>query len=285
MRSIDRYTGVSVIPVIHSQYQSEVKLGYVPLRVAAVCMNARADKNVNLATFTRCMDVAAEENVHLIAFPEIALQQNPGWGKASHKPTPEELAYVKDTAEPIPGPSTTYLAEKASDLGIYVVFGMTESEESSRLYNSSVLLGPKGVLGIHRKHRLWDAETEGNEHCFFSAGNMQGRVVDSEIGEVGLMICIEMHFEYGPRLVEAGAKLLVTVSAWPKEFGELYDTATKQNAARSMCWHVVANQTGRVGHATDYGHSRIVDSSGQVMADTGSEEGMVISDVPLFIGG
>ena len=37
--------------------------------------------------------------MHLIVFPEIALQQNPGWGKVSHKPTQEELEMALATAK------------------------------------------------------------------------------------------------------------------------------------------------------------------------------------------
>ncbi len=285
MVSVNRQTDVNVIAVTQIENPSEVKPGYVPLTVAAVCMNAQADKLINLETFTKYMEAAAARNVHLIVFPEIALQQNPGWGKLSHKPTQKELAYVRDTAEPILGSSTTRLTEKASDLGIYIVFGMTELGEDGGLYNSSVFLGPKSVLGIHRKHKLWGTptNTSGNEHCFWRAGNVPGQVIDSRIGKVGLMICIEMKFEYGPRLVEAGADLLVTVSAWPKFAGETYERVTKQNAVKSACWHIVANQTGPVGHATDFGHSRIIDSDGNVIGDTGFDEGMVIGQIPLLI--
>ena len=283
MVSVNRQTDVNVIAVTQIENLDEVKQGHVPLVVAAVCMNAQVDKSVNLATFAKYMEAAAERNVHLIVFPEIALQQNPGWGQVSHKPTQEELVYVQDTAEPIPGASTTWLTQKASDLEIYIVFGMTELGKNGDLYNSSVFLGPKGVLGIHRKHILWDAATKGNEHCFWRTGNVPGQVIDSPIGKVGLMICIEMAFEYGPRLVEAGADVLVTVSAWPEFAGEIFERVTKQNAAKSVCWHIVANQTGPVGHATDFGHSRIVDSNGNLVSDTGFDEGMVIGQIPLLI--
>ena len=49
-------------------------------------------------------------------------------------------------------------------------------------------------------------------------------------------------------------------------------------------WHVVANQVGPVGYAEDYGHSRIVHPSGDIVADTGGEEGMVVAEVDLAIG-
>jgi len=280
---MNRQTDVNVIAETQIENPMEMGPEYVPLTVATVCMRAQADKAANLATFAKYIEAAAERSVHLIVFPEISLQQNPGWGKDSYTPTPEESAYVRETAEPALGESTRWLLEKASDLGIHIVFGMTELGEDKGLYNASVFLGPKGVLGIYRKHALWDAPAGGNEHCFWKTGNSPGQVIDSRIGKIGFMICIEMAFEYGPRLAEVGADLLVTVSAWPKSAGETYDRVTKQNAIKAACWHVVANQIGQVGHATDFGHSRIVDPSGNLICDTGFNEGMVIGRIPLLV--
>jgi predicted amidohydrolase len=73
-------------------------------------------------------------------------------------------------------------------------------------------------------------------------GTKSGAVIDSLIGKIGLMICIEMAFNYGPKLIEDGAELLVTVSAWPAFAGHIYERVTKENAAKSSCWHIVANQ-------------------------------------------
>lgn len=255
----------------------------VPLTVAAVSMTAHTDKTSNLQRFASYMMEAEAKGAHLVVFPEIALQQNPGWGTAEYQPTEEETAYVRETAEQIPGESTLWLVQKAREIGVYVVFGMTEIGDDDDLYNSSVFLGPEGILGVHRKHKLWDAATGGNEHLCWKTGSKPGKVVESPIGKVGLMICIEMAFEFGLALRKAGADLLVTVSAWPDNAGKIYEHVTKQNASKAGCWHVVANQVGSVGHATDYGHSRIIDPGGNVLADTGSNEGMVIEKTTLLI--
>lgn len=255
----------------------------MPLTVAAISMNAQADKTANLQRFASYMMKAEAKGAHLVVFPEISLQQNPGWGTAEYQPTEEETAYVRDTAERIPGESTQWLVQKAREIGVYVVFGMTEIGDDDNLYNSSVFLGPEGILGVHRKYNLWDAATGGNEHLCWKTGSKPGEVVDSPIGKVGLMICIEMAFEFGPALRKAGADLLVTVSAWPDNAGKIYEQVTKLNASKAGCWHVVANQVGSVGHATDYGHSRIIDPDGNVLADTGSNEGMVIEKTTLLI--
>lgn len=91
-----------------------------------------------------------------------------------------------------------------------------------------------------------------------------------------------MYFNYGVNLGAKGVDLMVNVSAWPSESGDLYTQSAETTARACKCWHVVANQVGTVGYER-YGHSRIIDADGTVIADTGSDEGMVIAQTGLFI--
>lgn len=254
------------------------------LKVATVCMNAALDREANLQTFFRYMEEAAAQGAQLIVFPEVSLQQNPSWGYLSvHEPIGAELRYVQDTAETVPGNSTDRIAVRARELGIHVVFGMTEASEEGLPYNTSVFLGPKGLLWKYRKTNLWDAEHGGgNEHLSWKRGT-ELVVADSPFGRVGLAICIDMAHMLGSRLAAKGADLLVTVSAWPQQAGDLYERFTVDNAAEVRLWHVVSNQVGLVGHGEDYGHSRIVNPDGEIVADTGGREGMAIAEIDLRI--
>jgi predicted amidohydrolase len=256
----------------------------VPLTVATVSMTAVTDKQANLQKFFSFMEEAAEKGAHLIVFPEAALQQCPAWGEITHQPTEEELEYVFNTAEAVPGDSTDRLVEKARELNLYVIFGMTEkvSGEDS-VYNTSVFLGPNGIIGKYRKMNLWDARTNGNEHLIWKPGTELG-VFESPIGRVGLLICIDMYYRLGPKLAENGADLLVTVSGWPGgRYGAEYENATVINATIAERWHIISNLVGSAGNVQDYGHSRVIDPNGDIVADTGSEERMVIAETDLLI--
>ena len=259
--------------------------GDTRLKVATACMNAVLDKEANLQTFFRYMEEAKAQGAQLIVFPEVSLQQNPGWGKLSvHEPTQTELTYVRDTAETVPGEITDRVTARAGELDLYVVFGMTEKEsEEGPLYNSSVFVGPDGVMARYRKSNLWDAEYDGNEHLSWERGT-ELVVADSPWGKVGLAICIDMHHLLGPKLGARGADLLVTASAWPRAAGDSYERVTVQNAVEAQRWHVVSNQVGTVGYAEDYGHSRIVHPNGEIVADTGGQEGMVMAEIDLYVG-
>lgn len=252
----------------------------IPLKVATVCMNAKKDKQANLQTFFYYMKEASAKGAHLIVFPEIALQQNPTWSGLWYKPTQQELDYVRSSAETIPGSSTEKLVDKAKELNIYVVFGMTEtSPNDDALYNSSVFLGPNGIIGKYHKINLWRG---GNEHLVWQRGNELG-IFDSPFGKIGLITCLDMMNYLGPTLAHQGADLLVTVSAWPRSSGSLYETRTKENALQAKRWHIVSNQVGSVGHTEDYGHSRIIDPNGNIIADTGNQEGIAIAETDILI--
>jgi predicted amidohydrolase len=252
------------------------------LTVAAVTMTAQTNTAANLQTFFSYMEQSASNGVDLVVFPEIALQQCPAWGPPSHIPTAQEMAYVRQTAETIPGQSTSNVVVKAKELNLFVVFGMTEKDVAGLLYNTSVVLGPDGVLGKHRKRYLWEPSYGGNEELIWRRGPVWD-VVESPLGKVGLMICIEMAYIPGPVLKNQGADLLVTCSAWPADIPDVWDSATKSNASQAKRWHVVSNQIGGVGHVSDYGHSRVVDPQGRIVCDTGAGEGLVMWATDILI--
>ncbi len=252
--------------------------GQTALTVASVCMNVKEDKEANLKVFEEYIARASEQGAHLVVLPEIGLQNNPAWGPASYKPSAEEMVYIQDTAETVPGPSTSHIIAMARQYGIYVVFGLTEVS-SGTLFNTSVVVGPEGVVGKHRKTHLWDKSYGGNEDQVWSTEPGIG-VVESPLGRVGLLICIEMGLDYCQALVQAGqADFLVALTIW---FDEGYVIADAQKTNR---WLVVSDHKGKSGHATGFGlgHSCVVHPNGRILADTNGSEGLVVVRTDLWV--
>ena len=71
---------------------------------------------------------------------------------------------------------------------MHIVFGMAE-REGRRLYNSSVLVGPRGVVGLYRKAHLFWAEKR-----LFDGGNTPLKVYRVGPLRVGMMICFDWIF-------------------------------------------------------------------------------------------
>jgi predicted amidohydrolase len=93
-----------------------------------------------------------------------------------------------EAAEPIPGPSSRYLAQLADQYNIFIVTTLYERLDH-RIFNTAILLDPEGnLLGTYRK--ICPARPEYREGV--APGN-NFPVFDTKLGKIGLMICFDVH--------------------------------------------------------------------------------------------
>lgn len=107
-------------------------------------------------------------------------------------------------AEEVPsGYATSRLVAAARENGIFIVAGLAE-RAGKRAYNSSVLVGPKGVIGLYRKaHLFWD------EKKIFTPGDLELKVCDIGGAKVGMMVCFDWVFpEVSRTLAMRGADII-----------------------------------------------------------------------------
>lgn len=111
---------------------------------------------------------------------------------------------VEALAEPIPdGPTTRRLLEIARRQKCHLVAGLPERHRG-RCYNSAVLVGPGGVVGVYRKAHLFFEET-----LFFAPGDTGFLVWDIGPAKVGVMICFDWFYPESARtLALKGAEVL-----------------------------------------------------------------------------
>lgn len=109
-----------------------------------------------------------------------------------------------ELAEPIPdGPTTKRLIEIARRKHMVIVAGLAELAGSS-LYNSAVVVGPKGFIGSYRKSHLFFEET-----LFFTPGDTGFRVWDIGPAKIGVMICFDWYYPESARtLALKGADII-----------------------------------------------------------------------------
>jgi predicted amidohydrolase len=181
-----------------------------------------------------------------------------------------------ELAEPLDGPTVTIIHELAQRYDYHVVLGLAERGEDGKVYDSSVLIGPTGLKGVYRKIHLWDTE-----NSVFTPGD-QVMAPDSAgaLGRVGLLVCYDLEFpETAEEVGAAGASLLAATAAFTNL--TLWK-ATLKARARDLGVPVVA--ANRIGHEldTDFcGHSSIVAPDGTVLADAGTEPGLVMAKVTV----
>lgn len=103
---------------------------------------------------------------------------------------------VSELSEDVPdGYTTKTLIEIGRKKKIFIVAGIAE-ESRGRFYNSSILIGPKGLIGVYRKtHLFW------HEKKLFTAGDTPFEVYTIGNAKIGMMICFDWLFPEVARIL------------------------------------------------------------------------------------
>jgi predicted amidohydrolase len=113
----------------------------------------------------------------------------------------DEVAHL---AEEVPGGETTRtLIELSKAYHMYIVAGLPE-RDGKNYFNSAVMTGPRGFIGVYRKTHLFFEET-----LWFKPGDTGFNVFHTEIGVIGVMICFDWYFPESMRaLALQGAQVI-----------------------------------------------------------------------------
>ncbi len=186
---------------------------------------------------------------------------------------------IKELAEEISGPTNQAIRAIAAKKSCYIVYGFAEKDDN--LYNSSVLVGPQGIIGTYRKVHLYYRET-----LFFAPGNLGFPVFELPFGTIGMMICFDwMYPESARSLTLAGAQLI----AHPSNLVMPYcPDAMVTRCLENKIFSATANRIGnehRGGLNLNYiGMSEIVSPDGKILQRMGNDEtGIRVSEIDLSI--
>lgn len=235
------------------------------VRVSVIQMEPKiGEKEYNINHSVELIRQAVDSGAKLLVLPELC---NSGYVFNSRE---ESFAM----AEPLDNSQTIEAWKKeAVANNIYIVGGVCEREGDS-LYNSSVLIGPNGLIGSFRKMHLWF-----EEKLFFEPGNLGFPVFKTPIGNIGMCICYDMWFPESFRLLASqGADIVCCPTNWVPIVGQREDEKPMalyltMAAAHSNCIFIAA--ADRVGVERDQpflGHSLIVGPEGWSLSEIGSFE-------------
>ena len=183
--------------------------------------------------------------------------------------------------------SLATLREVARKLGIYVHIGSLAIRISpDRAANRSFLVGPKGdILARYDKIHMFDVDLAGGESYRESRNYRPGELAvlaDLPWGRLGLTVCYDLRFPALYRaLAEAGATMLAIPSAFTKQTGEAHWHVLMQaRAIENGSFVFAAAQGGKHENGRDtYGHSLIVDPWGSIIAEGGTEPGVIMAEI------
>jgi predicted amidohydrolase len=171
---------------------------------------------------------------------------------------------VTGLSEPVPdGYTTATLMDISRERGIYISAGLPESN-GEKYYNSAVLTGPEGFVGVYRKTHLFF-----EENLYFTPGNSGFKVWDTPIGRIGIMICFDWFFPESMRtLALMGADVIAHPSNLVLPF---CPDAMPVRCLENRVFAVTANRTGTEERKdgqplTFIGKSGIVSPKGEILA-------------------
>jgi len=216
------------------------------------------EKERNLLKIHSFIDRAIKERVGLIVFPELSLT-----GYMCRN------AFF-DLAEPIPGPSTEGIIQKAERGKIYVVLGMPELKDGC-LHNSAPFFGPKGLIGVYRKlylpNHISARGVTYEEQMFFKPGK-EIVTFDTDFGKLGIQICYDIWFpEIARSYALNGAWVILNISAAPAGVPEVFRLLSRVRAMENVCYFGMVNQVGRQGDIVFGGGSCIAGYLSEIKAE------------------
>jgi predicted amidohydrolase len=152
--------------------------------------------------------------------------------------------------------------------------------------NRAFLIDRKGeIVARYDKIHMFDVDLKGGESYRESRSYRPGDlavVADLPWGRLGITICYDLRFPALYRaLAEAGASFLAIPSSFTRQTGEAHwHVLMRARAIENGSFVFAAAQGGdhEDGRAT-YGHSLVVDPWGRVIAEGGTEPGVVFADV------
>lgn len=219
------------------------------------------DKKHNMNVIKKNVKQAKRRGADLVIFPELSLT-----GYITRDTTYE-------LAEAIPGPSTRLLEEVTKKEKIYLVFGMLERSDKAHavLYNTAVLLGPKGFIGKYRKMHL-PTHSVFEEKRYFRLG-YQAPVFETDIGKLGIIICYDVFFPETSRLLRLkGTQFIICISASPAVRRRFFEALTVARAIENTAFLAYVNLVGIEDGLQFWGGSRLIAPNGSIITQAKYDE-------------
>lgn len=232
------------------------------MKVAAAQIHPRfAQPQKNRRTIRRYCERAADQEVDLLVFPELSVS---GYNFTSK-------AQVQSLAEVIPeGPTTTLWMNLAEQHHMTIVAGIAELASRDRVFNSAVVISPNGFMGLYRKIHLFAREKE-----WFQPGADPPKVWKVPMATIGPLVCFDWAFpEVSRILMLEGCEILCL----PANLVLPY--AQRTMIARSIenrMFTILANRIGSERSLTFTGRSQITDTTGTVLARSGTKRTGIIT--------
>jgi predicted amidohydrolase len=244
----------------------------------AACIQLRSGEDVaeNVRAASEAVREAAAGGAQFIATPENTTLMAPDAGAKLAS------SFTEDDDPALPA-----FAALAQELGVHLLIGSLAIKVSeTRTANRSILFRPDGrVAARYDKIHLFDVELDDGESYAESAtvaGGSQAVLAPTQWGKIGMTVCYDVRFPQLYRALALGGAFAFTVpSAFTVPTGEAHwHVLLRARAIENGAFVFAPAQGG--SHANGrrtYGHSLIVGPWGEVLAEAGTDPGVIYADI------
>jgi beta-ureidopropionase len=193
----------------------------------------------------------------------------------------EQDARWYDMAEPVPGPITEIMQERARRHQMVLIVPMYEKQMTGVYYNTAVVIDADGaILGKYRKTHIphvggfW-------EKFYFKPGNLGYPTFQTQYARIGVYICYDRHFPEPARLLGlAGAEITFNPSATTAGMSQyLWELEQPAHAVANGFYTAAINRVGveaDFGPGKFYGSSYFCNPRGKIIAQANEHEDEVL---------
>jgi len=247
-------------------------------KAACVQMNSRHDRSANLNESAKMIREAASKGARYVLTPEYTDYQHD-----DKRRWVDEAPYEQDH------PAPAFYSDLAKELGVYLHIGSLSVRVSEdHTANRSHFFAPDGrLITTYDKIHLFEVRLPNGdvhkESTFIAPGN-QSVMADTDIGMFGLSVCYDIRFPYQySAMAQAGAQIFTAPAAFTIPTGKVHwDPVLKTRALENGCYMLGCGQVGDYGDKGKcYGHSRIINPWGEIIAETETDVGVIIADIDL----
>lgn len=255
------------------------------MRAGLLQLNASDDPQANLAPVREAVRRAVAGGAGFVLTPEVT---NCLSSSRSH-----QQKVLSHEAE---DPMLALLREEAARAGIWLLAGslvLKTGDADGRFANRSLLIDPTGAITArYDKIHLFDVQVSEAETYRESAGIRPGEcavLAATPFAMLGLSVCYDIRFAHLYRvLAQTGAQVLCVPAAFSPVTGAAHwEVLLRARAIETGCYVLAPAQTGqhpaREGTTPrrTWGHAMVVAPWGEVLADAGTEPGVIYADLDM----
>jgi omega-amidase len=224
------------------------------------------DTTRNLTTMQKALADAARRKSHMMLLPEM-------WH------TGFDWANYRNQADQINTGVFNTMSELAQKAQVSIVGSLLE-KRGDTIANSAAFYASNGrSMGVYRKIHLFPPF---DEDRYLQAGGST-LTMDLPWGATSLAICYDLRFPemFRRYAADEGSELVLLLAQWPAERIEHWRTLIRARAIENQMFIAAVNATGETGDIVFGGHSMIVDPTGEIVVEAGTEPGVYTGEIEL----